>query len=100
MKVSQCVICESAKVNYKQFDHQILGSCMLHVCEDCGHQSFVPNIKEMKDKEFSSNYVNFSKHNDCLQKSFINRKYFIDYSRLMLLQHFFFTTYFSVKLSS
>ena len=90
MKVSQCVICESEKVNSKEIPHKILGLCHLYVCEDCGHQSFVPKLKKMKDNEFSSEYVNVSQHNEGLQKQFINRKYFIDYSRLMLLQHFFF----------
>ena len=44
----------------------------------------------MNDDEFSSEYVNVLQHNARPEKSFINRKYFIDYSRLMLLQHFFF----------
>ncbi len=90
MKVSQCVICEGDKVNSREIPHKILGLCQLNVCEGCGHQSFVPKFKNMKDNEFSSEYVNVSQHNEGLQKQFINRKYFIDYSRLMLLQHFFF----------
>ena len=56
MKVSQCVICESEKVNSKEITHKILGLCQLNVCEECGHRSFVTKFKKMNDKILSESY--------------------------------------------
>jgi hypothetical protein len=85
-----CVICESEIVNSKEMPHVILGLCSLNVCEDCGHSSFVPKLKKVEDNEFSSEYVKIQQHNESLLKHFFSRKYFIDNSRLLLLNHFIF----------
>ena len=54
------------------------------------HSSFVPKLKKVEDNEFSSEYVNIQQHNEGLLKHFFSRKYFIDNSRLLLLNHFIF----------
>jgi len=86
-----CEICNSENTPVRRIPHKILGSCLLVLCKECGHQNFIPDKDGVKeDKEFSSEYVKVNQHNHVLNKQILNRRYFIDYSRLMLLQHFTF----------
>lgn len=86
-----CEICNSENTAEKRISHKILGSSQLVLCKECGHKNFIPAIDELKvDKNFSSAYVKVNQHDVMLSKQFSNRRYFIDYSRLMLLQHFTF----------
>ena len=70
MKVSQCVICESEKVNSKEIHHKILGLCQLNVCKDCGHQSLVRKFKKMNYKILSESY-----YKDNTMRGIFTKKY-------------------------
>ena len=86
-----CEICNSENTAVKRISHKILGSSQLVLCKECGHQNFIPDKEEMKvNKNFSLSYVKANQHNEMLSKQFSNRRYFINYSRLMLLQQFTF----------
>lgn len=85
----QCEICENNLVEIKKISHKILGVCDLIICQKCNHRSFYAreNIKR-KDDFFSNEYAKIQQHNDDLQKTIKSRRYFIDFSRLVLLSHF------------
>lgn len=84
-----CEICGQDSVAAKKFDHRILGPSDLLSCKACGHTAFSPvEAAKRKDSNFSIAYAKQQKHLDGILSTFKCRRYFIDFSRLMLLSHF------------
>lgn len=89
----QCEICGDNLAFVKKLDHRILGLSDLLSCRKCGHVTFSPMEGDRrKDSVFSVEYAQHQKHIDGILRIFKCRKYFIDFSRLVLLSHFKFLT--------
>ena len=92
---SSCVVCKSVDLRYRELNHKILGDSKLLSCQFCGHQFFEPKVISKEDREYPKKEKNFSirysalqSHNDKLISTIKKRRYFIDYSRFILLSHY------------